>query len=106
MASSTMTRPKIGKSNTEAMRLFTTMDSSLDEKLNDFRKNLEWFAKNKEGLRKKYGENYVAVHKNKITLADKDPIKLLKRVKMKYGNNPGVVVNFIGKEEIKFTITC
>ena len=104
MAASIMTKPKIGKSNTVAMKLFTTMDSSLDEKLNDFRKNSEWFAKNKEGLRKKYGGNYVAVHKNKICLADKDPTKLLKHVKIKYGGDPGVVVSFIGKEKVKFLL--
>ena len=104
MAASIINKSRMGKSSAVAMKLFTAMDSSLDEKLNDFRKNSEWFAKNKEGLRKKYGENYVAVHKNKICLADKDPTKLLKHVKMKYGDDPGVVVSFIGKEKIKFLL--
>ncbi len=104
MAASVMTKSKIGKSNMGAMKLFTAMDSSLDEKLKDFRKNSEWFAKNKEGLRKKYGGNYVAVHKNKICFADKDPTKLVKHVKTKYGDDPGVVVSFIGKEKVKFLL--
>ena len=104
MAVSIMTKPKFGKSNTVAMKLFTTKDSSLDEKLSDFRKNSEWFAKNKEGLRKKYGGQYIAVHKNKICLTDKDPMKLLKNVKAKYGDDQGVVVSFIGKEKIKFLL--
>lgn len=104
MAASIMAKPRMRKSSTVAMKLFTAMDSSLDEKLNDFRKNSEWFAKNKDSLRKKHGGNYIAVHKNKICFADKDPTKLLKHVKKKYGDDPGVVVSFIGKEKIKFLL--
>lgn len=104
MAVNIMTKPKFGSSNTMAQKLFTTKDSSLNEKLMDFRKNSEWLAKNKERLRTKYGGKYVAVHENKICLADKDPIKLLRSVKSKYGINQGVVVSFIGKEKVKFLL--
>ena len=99
-----MTEPKFGKSNSIAKKLFTAKDSSLDEKLSDFRINSEWFAKNKESLREEYGGKYIAVHKKKICLADKNPMKLLKHVKAKYGNDPGVMVSFIGKEKVKFLL--
>ncbi len=99
MTANIMTKSKIGKSNTSAMELFMAVDSPSDEKLNDFRKNSEWFAQNKDSLRKKYGESYVAIYENKICLTDKDPIKLLKQVKVKYGHDPSVVVSFIGSSQ-------
>ncbi len=104
MTANITTKSKIGKSNTSVMELFIAIDSPSDKKLNDFRKNSEWFAKNKDSLRKKYGGNYVAVHKNKICLKDEDPTKLLEHVKVKYGHDPSVVVSFIGKEQVKFLL--
>ena len=104
MAVNIMTEPKFGKSNAIASELFTTKNLALDKKLNDFRENLEWFAKNKEDLRKEHGGHYIAVYENKICLTDEDPVKLLNSVKIKYTDDPSVMVTFIGKEKIKFLL--
>lgn len=103
MAANIMTEPKFGKSNI-AQKLFTVSDSLLDEKLDNFRKNSEWLAKNKESLRKEYGGQYIAVHEERICFAEKNPMKLLKQVRSKYGDHQDVVVSFIGKEKVKFLL--
>ena len=79
-------------------------DPSLEKKLENFRENSIWFFKKQEGLRKEYGGNYIAVYEKKVCLANKDPIKLIKSVKTKYGDDPSVMVTFIGKEKINFLL--
>lgn len=96
-----MIEPKFKKSSL-AQKLFTADNPALDKKLDNFRKNSEWLIKNTENLRKEYGDKYVAVYNGKICLAEKNPIKLLKHAKNRYGKDQSLVLGFIGKEKINF----
>ena len=94
---------KVEESDIIVDKLFTE-NPSLNKKFDDFIENSDWFYENKEGLRKEYGDNHIAVYEKKICLADKDPIKLIKSVKTKYGDDPSVMVTFIGKEKVNFLL--
>ncbi len=97
------TESKVGESNIIVDKLFTE-NPSLDKKFDNFIENSDWFYENKDDLRKEYGGNHIAVYEKKVCLADKDPIKLVKSVKTKYGDDPSVMVTFIGKEKRKFLL--
>ena len=103
MAANITTGAKFKEFSVIADKIFAK-DPSLEKKLNNFRENSRWFFKNEEGLRKEYGENYIAIYEKKVCLADKDPIKLVKSVKTKYGDDPSVMVTFIGKEKVNFLL--
>jgi len=104
MTASVMTEPRFGKSDSMAQKLFSAKDPALEKKLSGFRQNSQWFSKNKEKLRVKYGGKYVAIRDSKVCFAEKDPFELVARVKSKYGDDQSVVVGFLGKERVKFLL--
>ncbi len=101
-----LTEPKFkrGGSGDVARKFFATGRDGLGRNQAEFRKNFMWLAANRERLRVKYGGNYVAVYDRRICKAAKDPRELISYVRKAYGDNQAVVVNFIGKEKIRFLL--
>jgi mevalonate kinase len=62
--------------------------------------NLKWFTENREKLRAKYGDMYVAIYQNKVCIHKTELPSLLKEVKKKYGTSQEVVVDYIGREKV------
>ena len=75
----------------------------LDE-FSKFRKNSTWLINNKEKLRKKIGDRYVAIRNEKICSKNKDLSKLLINVHKKYGNSQDICIDYIGSKRVNFVL--
>lgn len=69
-----------------------------------YRRNLKYLIENREKLRSKYGNTYVAVHGNKICIHKKDFPALLREVKKKYGTSQEVVVDYVGRKKVSLLL--
>ena len=104
---SLVTLSKLGNSESAkiAKKYFlNSTDSKLSRKLLDFRKNAEWLAKHRESLRKKYGDMYVAISKKDVCYASPSHAKVIAHVRKEYGYDPAVLIDYIGKQKVKFLL--
>jgi len=69
-----------------------------------FKKNSTWLIKHRDGLRKDYGNMYVAVRHGKICSKSKNFPKLLKEVRAKYGSSQDVFIDYIGRDRISLLL--
>lgn len=69
-----------------------------------FRKNSTWLIKNRDDLRKDYGNMYVAIRHGKICSKSQNFSKLLKEVKAKYGSSQDVFIDYIGRDRISLLL--
>ena len=92
------------KSAKIATKMFTTRASSLEKKINAYRRNRKWLVSHQENLRKRYGGRYVAVYNRRILRSDASHSKVLSYVKSNYHSNPAVVIDYIGKQKLKFLL--
>lgn len=75
----------------------------LSEKLNEFEKNSIWVSDEREKLRKKYPNTYVAVRGRKIIASDKAVSPLITKIKQ-LKNNEDIIIDFIGEQKIKLLL--
>jgi len=73
------------------------------EKLSEFKKNSMWVSDEREKLRKKYPNTYIAVRKRRIIASDKSVSPLVTKVR-KLKNNEDIVIDFIGEQKIKLLL--
>ena len=69
-------------------------------RLVEFMENGEWFSNNREDIRAKHGDMFVAVHGRTVVMADMDLGKLSDRVTAKYGQDSATFVEFVPKEDV------
>ena len=86
-----------------AVSLLKTKQHELKQ-FSAFRKNSTWLIKHREGLRKNYGDMYVAIRNGKICSKNKNFSKLLSEVRVKCGNSQDVFIDYIGKDRINLLL--
>lgn len=72
-------------------------------KLNEFGKNSMWVSDEREKLRKKYPNTYIAVRKQRIIASDKAVSSLVTKVKQ-IKNNEDIIIDYIGKQKLKLLL--
>ena len=73
------------------------------EKLNEFKRNSIWISDEREKLRKKYPNTYIAVRDREIIAYDKSVLPVVEKVR-KLKNNEDIVIDYIGKQKIKLLL--
>ena len=72
--------------------------------LTEFTENAEWFTNNREEIRAKYADMFVAVYGRAVAMADADLRKLSDRVMANYGQDSAAFVTFIPKVDAKLIV--
>lgn len=75
----------------------------IHKKLREFRKNSEWIAKQREKLRKKYPNIYIAVRGQKVIAKHKNFLELLSSVE-KIPENEDIVIDYISSKRLKLLL--
>jgi len=83
---------------------FTSDKSKLLKTFSAYQRNLKYLTENREKLRAKYGNRYVAVCKSGIRIDRKNLPSLLREVKKKYGTSQEVVVDYVGRKKVSLLL--
>ena len=62
-----------------------------------------WVSDEREKLRKKYPNTYIAVRKQRIIASDKAVSSLVTKVKQ-IKNNEDIIIDYIGKQKLKLLL--
>lgn len=74
------------------------------KELRKFDRDLAWFQRNYERLKRQYKGEYVAVKDRQIADHDKDATALLQRMKAKYGDTSSLVVEYISDRRVEYVL--
>ena len=73
------------------------------QKLREFKRNSRWVAEEREGLRAKYPDMYIAVRNQEVFVKDKNLSALVSKVRATK-NNEDIFVDYISKKRLRLLL--
>ena len=79
-------------------------EENLARILRNYTSDVEWVVLSREGLRAKYGNQYVAIRNKEIIESDADLRKLLKKIRERHEGAEDISIDFINSERVKVLV--
>ena len=101
-----VTMPKSGNTSIRmAQTLMAKKNVAITKTLVAYANNTKWISLNRSTLRKKYGNEFVAIHNERVCLHGKDLNKLRKNISSKYPQErQSVLIDHISKRKVNFLL--
>jgi hypothetical protein len=95
---------KMSESGKVLKKLINTRYKEAVLSLREFRENAEWIAQQREALREKYPNRYIAVRRRQVVEDDEDLSELLRKIREKYGEADDIAIDYISLQRIKLLL--